>query len=127
GLSFVAASERAWTRIEENRGGRYYFDLRAYRKSGRKHQWPYTQAVTLVRGLDAALNMIFAETLEKVFDRHRLMREMVRAGIRAMGLEPWTDDRFASPTVTSVKAPEGLDVEALRKGMRTRYGVEIAG
>lgn len=127
GLSFVALGPRGWARVEEVRTPRYYLDLRAYRKSGRQEQWPYTQAVGLVRAVGAALDMIFEEGLEHVYARHRLLREMVRSAVRAMGLEPWVEDRYASPTLTALEVPAGVDGEALRARLRDELGVEIGG
>lgn len=48
GLAFLAASARAWERMESSSSPRYYFDLRAYRKSGAKGETPYTPNVSLI-------------------------------------------------------------------------------
>lgn len=127
GIGFVAASPRAWARMEQVRTPRFYLDLRSYRKGVKEGEWPYTVAIPQVRAVDVALGLIFEEGLEQVFARHRLMRDMVRAGVRAMGLEPWTDDRFASPTLTAVAVPDGVDAEKIRAAMRDQFGVEIGG
>lgn len=125
GLAFIALGTRGLQRVESIDTPRYYFDLRKY--VHRLPETPYTPAVPLLRAVDTALDLIFEEGLEKVFDRHRLLREMVRAGVRALGLSPWTDDRFASPTLTAVACPDGVDAEAVRAAMRDEYGVEIGG
>ena len=41
--------------------------------------------------------------MEKVFARHSLMRDMIRAGAEALDLELLVEDQFASPTVTAVR------------------------
>jgi len=127
GLSFVALGQRALERLEQVTTGRYYLDLRAYRKAAAAGESPYTPAVTLVFALQEALAMLAEEGLENSFARHRLMRDMVRAGIKALGLPLWTDERWASPTVTAVEGAPGLEVEPFRKLVRDRFGVELAG
>src|SRR5690625_2607312 len=86
GLGFVAAREAAWQRMETVRSHRYYFDLTGYRKGVAKGQTPFTPAVSLIFGLEEALRLILEEGLENTFARHRMLRDMVRAGIRALGL-----------------------------------------
>lgn len=127
GLSFAALGEAALARLEQVQTGRYYLDLRAYRKAGAAGESPYTPAVSLVFALEEALAMLAEEGLENAWARHRLMRDMVRAGVEAMGLPLYTQERWASPTVTAVEGPEGLDVEAFRRLVRQRFGVELAG
>jgi len=127
GLSFVALGQAALARMDEVTTGRYYLDLRAYRKAAAAGESPYTPAVTLVMQLQEALAMLAEEGMDNVHARHRLMRDMVRAGVQALGLPLFTGERWASPTVTTVAGPEGLDVEAFRKLVQKRFGVELAG
>ncbi len=126
GLSIIAFSERASALADQNKANRFFWDLRAAHKSYLKNQTPYTPAITLFYALREALRMIQAETLERVWERHRLMGEMCRAGVRAMGLQLLaTDDAHASNTVTAVRTP--FDPQVLRKTARDRFGVQLAG
>lgn len=128
GLAFIGVSDRSWDLIEANTSPRFYFDLRAYRKSLPKGQTPYTPAVSLFYQLEEALKMMEEEGLENIYKRHQVMRDMVRAGIRALGLPLFvTEDKNASCTVTSILGPEGLDVEGLRKILNQKYKVVLAG
>jgi len=127
GLSFVAASPRAWERMEASGSPRYYLDLPAHRRALAKAQTPYTPAVSIIFGLEESLRLIEAEGLEAIFSRHRLMRDMVRSGVKAMGLELFVaDETAASPTVTAVSGGDGFDAEALRKAA-ARRGVVLGG
>jgi aspartate aminotransferase-like enzyme len=126
GLAFIAVSDRAWEVIERNPRSRFYLDLIAYRDNLTKQTTPYTPAVSLLFGLKEVLNLIEEEGLPAIVARHRLMMEMSRAGIRALGLELLAPDAFASPTVTAVKGGGKLDVEAFRKELR-QIGVVVAG
>lgn len=127
GLSFVAANERAWERMAASRSPRYYLDLWAYRKAAAKGETPYTPNVSLFFALEESLRLIQEEGLERSFERHRLMRDMVRAGIKALGLPLYVDDRWASPTLTAVSAIPGLDVEAFRRRVAAEFRVILSG
>jgi aspartate aminotransferase-like enzyme len=126
GLALVAVSEQAWKAIDNNTSPRFYFDLRAYRKSMREQTTPFTPAVSLIYGLAEALQMMEEEGYENSFKRHFLMRDMVRAAVRAIGLPFFANEEYASPTVTSVRG-EGFDPETVRKLMRQDFGIVLAG
>ncbi|AYB38720.1 pyridoxal-phosphate-dependent aminotransferase family protein [Brevibacillus laterosporus] len=127
GLAFIAVSEQAWKRIEQITPQAFYLDLKAYRKSMAEQTTPYTPAVSLVFGLEEVVAMLDEEGLPQVFARHELMKKMTRAAMRALGLPLMTADAYASPTVTSVDPGDLFNAEELRKILRTKYNVIIAG
>ncbi|NLG69584.1 MAG: alanine--glyoxylate aminotransferase family protein [Firmicutes bacterium] len=127
GLAFVALSERAWRRAAESRAARYYLDLAAHRRLYEKGQTPWTPAVSVLYALDEALALLEAEGDEARLARHRLMRDMVRGGLAAAGFELMVEARFASPTVTAVRPPAGVDIEAVRRVARQELGVVFSG
>jgi aspartate aminotransferase-like enzyme len=78
--------------------------------------------------LDAALDLIFAEGLDAVFERHRSVRDVLRNGIREMGLELFVpNDDIASCSLTAVKVPEGIHGGDLIRQLRNKYRIEVAG
>src|SRR3954454_7334749 len=90
GLAFASASDRALEYAARSPGaGRFYFDWNRTAKGQRKDppDSPFTPAVTLFRALDVALELIEAEGLEQVFDRHRLLGRATRAAVRGLELE----------------------------------------
>ncbi len=127
GLSFVTMSEAAWQASESARMPRYYFDLAAARKTLAQGENPWTPAVSLVYALAEALEMIEDEGVPQVLARHVRLRDGVRAGLRAMDLALLAPDECASPAVTGFRPPVGLEADAVRKQLRTRYGCEMAG
>jgi aspartate aminotransferase-like enzyme len=127
GLAFLAASERAWKVIEQQKPLAFYLDLKAYRKSLADQTTPYTPAVSLIFGLDEVCNMLEEEGLPNIIKRHELMRDMTRAAMRALDIPLMTADEYASPTVTSLDPKGAFDAEELRKVLRTKYNVVIAG
>ncbi len=127
GLAFIAASDRAWKVIEQSKPQAFYLDLKAYRKSFAEKTTPYTPAVSLVFGLEEVIAMMEEEGLANIIKRHELLRDMTRAAMRALGIPLMTKDEFGSPTVTSLD-PQGLfDAEELRKVLRTRHNLIVAG
>lgn len=127
GLAFVSVSDKAWKKIEENTAPKYYFDLLKARKNIAKWNTTYTTPVSMVYGLDAALDMILEEGLDNVFARHKLLARAVRAGIQGLGLELLAPDDCASMAVTAVQSPMVVDADTLRKVLLREYGVTFAG
>lgn len=126
GLSLISFSERARAMAEANETPRFYWDLRAVQKAYLKRQTPYTPAISLFYALQAALRLIRQETIEGAWQRHKLMGEICRAGVKAMGLSLLAVDAgWASNAVTAVRSP--IEPKRLRKTARERLGVQLAG
>jgi aspartate aminotransferase-like enzyme len=128
GLMIITASQKAWAMAEQAKTPKFFFDLRSYRKTYEQGQTPYTPPLSLYYGLHAALQMLEEEGHEQTLERHHLMGEMCRAGIKAAGLELFcADERFASDSVTAVRLPAGVDASAFRKAALKTFGVILAG
>ena len=126
GLSFVAVSERAWQAYERSDLPKFYLDLGPYRKTAAKNSNPFTPAVNLYFGLEAALEMMQKEGLEAIFARHSRHRAAAQAGMNAMGLPLFAAEGCGSPAITAV-APEGIDAEQLRKTVKEKFDILLAG
>jgi aspartate aminotransferase-like enzyme len=126
GLSFVAMGERAWQAYERSDLPRFYLDLGPYRRAGAKNSNPFTPAVNLYFALDAALSMMQQEGLAAIFARHARHRAAVQAGMKAMGLPLYAAEGHGSPAITAV-APTGVDAEAVRKEVKQRFDILLAG
>ena len=126
GLSFVAMSARAWKAYESSNLPKFYLDLGPYRKTAAKDSNPFTPAVNLYFGLEAALEMIQKEGLEAIFARHARHRAAAQAGMKAMGLPLFAAEGCGSPAITAV-APEGIDAEKLRKAVKEKFDILLAG
>ncbi len=129
GLAFASVSERALAAADENPGRRYYFDWAKTAKGQREQpaNSPFTPAVTLWRALDVALEQIFEEGLEEVFERHAILARATRAGVEAMGLERFGPDDPDANVVTAARMPDSIDGAAVPKLMRDRLGITVAG
>ena len=126
GLAFVAMSERAWEAYGRSDLPKFYLDLGKYRKSARADSNPFTPAINLYFALEAALEMMQAEGLEAIFERHARHRAAAQAGMEAMGLPLYAAEGHGSPAITAV-APEGIDAEALRKAVKEKFDILLAG
>lgn len=126
GLAFIAVSEKAWKFAEDSDLPKYYFDVRKERKNQSKNQTSYTPAVSLIMGLAKALSMMKQEGLDRIFERHKILAEGVREGVKAMGLQLLAE-KSPSEAVTAIRAPEGIDGQSVVKRLRERYKIIIAG
>ena len=126
GLSFVAMSARAWEAYERSDLPKFYLDLGPYRKTAAKDSNPFTPAVTLYFGLEAALDMMQKEGLDAIFARHDRHRAAAQAGMKAIGLPLFAAEGCGSPAITAV-APEGIDAEQLRKAVKEKFDILLAG
>lgn len=127
GLALVSVSPKAWPVIEANQNSCFYFSLVRARQAFEKKNTAWTPAVSLIYGLDAALDMLLEEGLPEVYARHKRMALAARAAMRALGLELLADDAVASHTVTAVKPGEGFPVEEIRRALRDNWKVTFAG
>ena len=126
GLSFVAMSDRAWKAYESSDLPKFYLDLGPYRKTAAKDSNPFTPAVNLYFGLEAALDMMQREGLEAIFARHARHRSAAQAGMKAIGMPLFAAEGYGSPAITAV-APEGIDAEQLRKAVKEKFDILLAG
>lgn len=126
GLGFVCVSAKAWDAYKTAKLPRYYLDLGKYKKSADKNSNPFTPPVNLFFALQATLQMMKAEGLENIFDRHQRLMKATRAAVKAMGLPLFGADECASPAITAV-APTQVDAEKVRSVMKKKFDILLAG
>jgi len=126
GLAFVAMGERAWAAYGRSDLPKFYLDLGKYRKAAQADSNPFTPAINLYFALEAALGMMQTEGLEAIFARHSRHRSAAQAGMRAIGLPLYAAEGTGSPAITAV-APEGIDAEAMRKAVKEKFDILLAG
>jgi len=126
GLALITMSDKAWKIIEKHQCPSFYLDLKKYKKGLESGVGtPYTPNIALVSGLKEACNMIErGGGMEQEYKRHAALRDMTRAGVRALGLELFVEDSAASPTLTAVKLE---NADAFRKLMREEFHIALGG
>jgi aspartate aminotransferase-like enzyme len=128
GLGFAAVSPKAWEIVKRERTvPRFFWDFRRAKAALEKGETAFTPPVSLVYGLREALRMIAEEGLANVIARHRRLSSALRAGCRALGLEPYNRAAVASNTVVALNVPQGLEGTAIVAHLRERYRTVIAG
>lgn len=127
GLGFVAVSPKAWQAYPNAKFPRFYLDLGKYQQDAVKHSNPFTPPVNLFFALQAALRIMQVEGLEAIFDRHHRLSQALRAGLQALGFRLFAPAQAASPTVTAIFPPDGVDTEAIRAVMKNRFSIMVAG
>jgi alanine-glyoxylate transaminase/serine-glyoxylate transaminase/serine-pyruvate transaminase len=132
GLGFAAADGRAMEVCESNPAPRFYWDWRRRKSEFSYGKFCGTPPMTLLVGMEAALDLIFLEGVQQVMARHRLIADMVHAavqcwsaagGLRFFGSLPGT----RSTSVTTIMVSPEVDPEALRTVARERFQVAVAG
>jgi aspartate aminotransferase-like enzyme len=128
GLGLLSASEKAWRVIDRDSGiPRFYFDLRRTRDAHDKGESTFTPAVSLVQGLDVALDLIEEEGLANVLARHQRLSRGLKAGAAAIGLVNFARSEMQSNTVACFHVPEGLDGGQIVRRMYEKHRTVIAG
>jgi aspartate aminotransferase-like enzyme len=127
GLAMVSFSQKAWEAYSQAKMPRCYFDFGKARDFLSKGQTPWTPAVSTFYALAAALELIEQEGLTNVLARHSRVAQMVRNGVKELGLSLFPEETFASNTVTAVNSPDGIDVKRLLQLLREEYQVVLSG
>jgi len=125
GLAFVAVSKRAIEAMESSTLPKFYFDLRKALKAYANNDTPWTPAISLIIGADAALQMIRAEGVENIWRRHERLATALHEGIRAIGLKLFSES--PSFAVTPVWLPAGIEWKPFNRTLKEKYGITIAG
>jgi aspartate aminotransferase-like enzyme len=111
GVCAVVISDRGWRSLELNPAAPRdsilsLLDWRERWVRPGRRQLPVIPHQLETRSLAVTLARIEQESLEATIDRHWRARDAVRAGLRAMGREPWiADDDSAAAIATIVASP----------------------
>lgn len=128
GLAFVAVSEKAEKKLVSCGNKRYYFCLKAAKKNLEKSTTPYTPATSLIKGLDASLDMILEYGIEKNYEKQEKYTKMLRDAFKAIGLSMVVEnEKAASRAVTGVYVPEEVKWSEFEKILSEKYNVLVAG
>ena len=126
GLAIIAVSQKAIEASKTATLPRCYFSFEDMIKTNAQGYFPYTPAMTLVRGLRASVDRLLEEGLENVFDRHHHMAEGVRRAVAAWNLELCAkEEKWWSDTVSAIMVPEGFDANAVINRAYYRYKLSL--
>ncbi|MFA4905962.1 MAG: alanine--glyoxylate aminotransferase family protein [Candidatus Margulisiibacteriota bacterium] len=126
GVAAVSISARAFKANETSKMPKHYWDWALMKAEAPKGHTYTTPPESLIFGMAEGLKMLKEEGRENVHARHKFNRDLVRTAAKALGLKLLADDAHASPAVTAICPPEGIDGEAVRAAMRDEFNVEVA-
>ena len=106
---------------------RFYWDFSQAKNYFEKGQTPWTPAVSTVYAMSVALKMLLEEGLPNILDRHARVGKAARDGVKSLGLPLFAEEEYASNTVTSVSASNGLDTKKLLKILREEHELILGG
>ena len=129
GLAFAAVSDKGWAAYEKAKLPKFYWDYKKYKKGIFKESEnpPYTPAISLVLAQNEAVKMILEEGLENVFARHKRLALAAQAGVAALGLNLFPQQKDSSFVITAVLPPEGIKIGDVIKDMNVSYDVMVVG
>lgn len=116
GVSAISVSRKAWEFVARDGAPRNsvlsLLDQKDWIEESRR-ALPGTPSAMEFFALEAALDRIEAEGLANIIARHAQAATASRAGLLALGSEPWTTAGRGSHLVTTVRLPEGADMDRL--------------
>jgi len=126
GISFNALSPKALGASKAAKLPRSFWAWDEIVEMNKSGYWPYTPNTNLLYGLSEALDMLLEQGLDAVFARHQRWAEGVRAAVRAWGLPiQCADASVYSPVLTGVITPAGVDADALRQLIHSRFDLSL--
>jgi aspartate aminotransferase-like enzyme len=128
GIAFAAVSARAWEAASIATNPRFYFDWATYRRFAElpDPENPWTPAISVMQGLQAALRLYFSDGVDVALARHRTLSAAVKEGVQALGLDLFGEGLDQNWTVTAIRAPEAADADLISDTMRSDFGCVIA-
>jgi aspartate aminotransferase-like enzyme len=128
GIAFAAIGERAWAAAETATNPRFYFDWAIYRQFAAlpEPENPWTPAISVMQGLQAALSLYFQDGVDVALARHRMLSRGVKEGVKALGLDLFGEGLDDNWTVTAIRAPEAADADTIAARIRADHGVVLA-
>jgi aspartate aminotransferase-like enzyme len=125
GLAFMAIGPKAWAFMDTAKLPHYYFSLKKERKMAAGGESAWTPNTALMLALAEALQYIKQLSMAKLVDNAQQLAHAMRVACGALGLELFAAGNPGS-SVTSIKAPKGMDSGVIVKEFRSRFGSIIA-
>jgi len=140
GLAPVAINDRMWDIFDRrsSKPSSFFLDLSRWKlmwfpkerggllKFGYRRQ-PMTMATHLVYALDEAARIVLDEGIDARVKRHLTASRAVRAALPHLDMRLFPAVSEASTTTTAILPPDGVSEGEIRKIMRERFGILLAG
>jgi len=120
GLAMIGLSNSAVQKIGD--GEDYYFNLATEIKQQQKNTTAWTAATTLIIGLNAIFDAIDEEGIDALYANTAARAAATQAALEAIGFSMYP--QTPAPSMSTVLDE---DAEPIRKLLKTKYGVNMAG
>jgi len=133
GVALVSVGPRAWEQIERkgDRAHGWYLNLGVWKdhalRWGSWHPYPTTLPTNNIVALRVSLRRILADGLEAHYARYGQVAQTVRAGLKRLGFELFTDEAYSSPLITAMRGLPGMDIDVFRRYLMEEWQVMVAG
>jgi (S)-ureidoglycine-glyoxylate aminotransferase len=127
GLAPMVCSERTHTSLVRRRHKPHsaYLDLRRAIQAWQDRPPEHVPATPMLYALAEALAMVQAEGLAARWQRHEEVGAALKAGLQAMGLRLFGDERHRAPMIAIVEVPDGVSEAGVRQQLLEDHGIEI--
>jgi (S)-ureidoglycine-glyoxylate aminotransferase len=85
----------------------------------------HTEAASMLYAARECARIVLRDGLPDTFARHAAAGRALAAGLQAMGLELFGDQRHKMANITGVHIPEGIDGDKVRTALLDDFGIEI--
>lgn len=128
GMAVVYLSIRAQHYIEQCPDGHnYYMHLRPWLAASWQHSVPYTPAVNVFQGLQAAMALIFAEGLPARYQRHQEASSRCwRFFANSDHVRCFASPQYASHSITALYLSEDLSASVIKKRLEYEHHIIIS-
>lgn len=128
GLAIIAFSDEAIAAREQlAEVPAYYADIQNWRKvMDTPTAYFATPPVNLIYAYECAMKIVLSEGMEARIKRHENYGTAIRRALIAYGMNPLAKEDVASPTLSCILYPEGIDDALFREKLAER-GIIVAG
>lgn len=130
GLSPVSFSEEAIAVIKQRQSAvqSWFLDMdlvMGYWGQGTKRAYHHTAPVNSIYALHESLLILHEEGLQKAWDRHAAMHQLLRDGLEKLGLSFVVKPMARLPQLNMVSIPQGVDDASIRSRLLNEFNLEI--
>lgn len=128
GLTILAISKDAFEAMENRKVPivGFYCNLTIWKGYYDKKWFPYTMPISDIMGLRAAVENIISEGINNVIDRHKKIAYATREALKEYGLNLYLTSGYSN-TVTVVKAPQSISIQAITSNLLEKHNILLAG
>lgn len=126
GITFLSISKDAFDCMENRKSAiaSFYCNLLVWKDYYKNKWFPYTPPISDILGFRKAIDNILDD--KNIINRHYKIAVSTRRAVIDAGLSLYTDNGYSN-TVTVIEVPKNIDDKKLRKYIKDKYRVMIAG